>query len=78
MEALLKILQEAPGWAVVEQGQNLVIPLGTRRIMNVFLRSLKDDMDIILVEPLERDDGYWVPERVCVFPSYTRVARKDG
>ena len=79
VETRLKILQQPLGWAVVVQNQNLVIPAGTRRILQVFLPNLQPlDSESVVLEPLDEGDGFWVPEGICVFPSYTRVIRGKG
>lgn len=79
MEARLRVLQQPLRWAAVEQDQNLTIPSGTRRVLKVFVRSLKDvSEDGVLLEPLEQQDGYWVPKGTCGFPSYTKLVRGKG
>ncbi len=32
----------------------------------------------VMLEPLENGHGYWVPEGICAFPSYTTVERGRG
>ena len=79
VKARLEIMQKPLEWAVASQKQNLVIPAGTRRIMQVFVPKLQPlDSESVLLEPLEESDGYWVPEDICVFPSYTRVVKGKG
>ena len=79
VKARLEIMQKPLEWAVVSQEQNLVIPAGTRRIMRVFVPKLQPlSSESVLLEPLEESDGYWVPEGICVFPSYTRVVKGKG
>lgn len=79
VEARLRALDQSLGWAVVHQEQQLVIPAGTRRVVRVFLRNLKEiDQESVLLEPLEEEDGCWVPNGVCVFPSYTKVVHGRG
>ncbi len=78
VETKLRIMQQPLGWAVVQQWQDLVIPAGTRKIMSVFMPRLQEvDSESVMLEPLENGHGYWVPEGICVFPSYTRT-RLDG
>ena len=75
----LEIMQKPLEWAVASQEQNLVILAGTRRIMQVFVPKQQPlGRESILLEPLEESDGYWVPEGICVFPSYTRVVKGKG
>lgn len=79
VETRLKVLQQPLGWAVVVQNQDLVIPAGTRRVLQVFLQNLQPlDCESVVLEPLEEADGLWVPESICVFPSYTKVVRGIG
>ena len=79
VKARLEILQKPMEWAVISQEQNLVIPAGTRRIMKVFVPKLQPlGSESVLLEPLVESDGYWVPEGICVFPSYTRVVKGRG
>lgn len=79
VEAKLKMIQQPLGRAVMQQHQDLVIPAGTRRVMKVFVGSLQEvDEDSVVMEPLDPADGYWVPEGVCIFPSYTRVVKVEG
>lgn len=79
VKARLEIMEKPLEWAVVSQEQNLVIPAGTRRVVQVFVPKLQPlDSESVLLEPLEESDGYWVPEGVCVFPSYTRVVKGKG
>ena len=76
VEAKLSIMQQPLGWAVVLQDQDLVLPAGTRKVLQVFVPKLQPvDSESVVLEPLEESDGYWVPEGICVFPSYTRVVR---
>ncbi|KAK3870898.1 hypothetical protein Pcinc_023924 [Petrolisthes cinctipes] len=63
----------------VVQDQNLVVPAGTRRVIQVFMPRLQPlDSESVMLEPLEEVDGFRVPEGLCVFPSYTRVIRGKG
>jgi len=79
VEAKLRVMQQPLGWAVVQQGQDLVIPAGTRKIMSVFVPRLQQvDSESVMLEPLENGDGYWVPEGICVLPSYSRMKRGRG
>ncbi|XP_063843977.1 uncharacterized protein LOC135090825 [Scylla paramamosain] len=79
IEAKLRVTQQPLGFAVIQQQQDLVIPAGTRRIMRVFVESLQEvDVDSVVLEPLVPGEGYWVPEGLCIFPSYTRVVKGEG
>ncbi len=79
VETKLRVMQQPLGWAVVQQWQDLVIPAGTRKIMSVFVPRLQEvDSESVMLEPLENGHGYWVPEGICVFPSYTTVERGRG
>ena len=80
VEARLDLMQQSTlGLAVVRQQQNLTIPAGSRRVIQIYIPSLsRIETDSVLLEPLETSDGYWVPEGVCVFPSYTQVHRGCG
>ena len=79
IEAKLRVTQQPLGFAVIQQQQDLVIPAGTRRIMKVFVESLQEvDVDSVVLEPLVPGEGYWVPEGLCIFPSYTRVVKGEG
>ena len=80
VKARLAVMQQSTlGLVVVRQQQDLTIPAGFRRVIQIYIPSLsRIDNDSVLVEPLENGDGYWVPEGVCVFPSYTQVRRGCG
>lgn len=79
IEAKLRVTQQPLGFAVIQQQQDLVIPAGTRKIVKVFVRSLQEvDVDSVVLEPLVPGEGYWVPEGLCIFPSYTRVVKGEG
>lgn len=33
---------------------------------------------MLILEPLEKSVGFWVPEGICIFPSNSRVIRGKG
>lgn len=49
---------------------------GTRRVLQVFVPKLQRlGSESVVLEQLDEANGFWVPEGVCVFPTYTRVMR---
>lgn len=79
VEVKLRVMQQLLGLAVVQQGQDLVIPAGSRNILSVFVpRPQQVDNESVMLEPLENGDCYWVPGEVFVLPSYTKIKRGRG
>ncbi len=57
VEVKLRVMQQLLGLAIVQQGQDLVIPASSIKILSVFVpRPQQVDNESVMLEPLENEE----------------------